>query len=409
MRKIFNSIDIGTYEIKIATIEYYNGKYNVLAKTSVPSQGLDAGTIINQNQVASQLKKAIKNIESKLGTKIDKSLAIVPSDNINITIATSKINLAEDKPITGEIIFSCLQKMLKGNVEQGMEVVNVFPIEYNLDNKKVNIPIGEVGTFLEVKGILVTVPRENISKTVSIIESLGIEVIDIALSSFSNYYAIKNKELDSKVTSVIDIGEEKTIVSVFNKGIIIKENILPIGTKKIEESILFNYKLDDKNIKNIKENFATANRKYSDSEDIYIVKDRNNLDIKINQYAISEIVEKNIVDILKKAKNEINNLTNREIGYIIITGGITNLLGFNALVEDLFIKNAGIINIGTIGMRNNKYSAVYGSVKYFVDKLKLREKEFNMFKDENIDEMLATRKKIGSNNVLGRIFDKFFD
>ena len=39
MRKIFNSIDIGSYEIKIVTVECYNNKYNNLASASVPTLG----------------------------------------------------------------------------------------------------------------------------------------------------------------------------------------------------------------------------------------------------------------------------------------------------------------------------------------------------------------------------------
>ena len=409
MRKIFNSIDIGSYEIKIVTVEYYNNKYNILASASVPTLGVKEGLILEPNQVAQQLKKAVKQIENKLGTKVDKTIAIIPSNNLSLTIASSKINLPSEKLIDGEIIFSSLQKTLKGNIELGMEVVNVFPIEYKIDNKKVVNPIEKTGKEFEVKGLIAMVPKQNIYSVVSVIESLGIEVMDILISAFGNYSSIKNKEMDSRVVGVIDIGDEKTIISIFNKGIIIKENILPFGTKQITSAISFNYKVDEKDSNKIKNEFAVANRKYADGEEIYTIKDRNNLNININQYALAEIIEKEIVNILKNAKNEIKNLTNREIGYIMITGGITNLLGFNALVEDLFIRNAGVVNLGVVGIRDNKYSAAYGAVKYFVNKLELREKEYTMFDEEKINEMLATRKKVGSSNVLGRIFEKFFD
>ena len=33
MRKIFNSIDIGTDEVKLVTAEFYNGQYNILCAT----------------------------------------------------------------------------------------------------------------------------------------------------------------------------------------------------------------------------------------------------------------------------------------------------------------------------------------------------------------------------------------
>ena len=38
MRKIFNSIDIGTDEVKLVTAELYNGKYNILCSTSVKTR-----------------------------------------------------------------------------------------------------------------------------------------------------------------------------------------------------------------------------------------------------------------------------------------------------------------------------------------------------------------------------------
>ena len=112
---------------------------------------------------------------------------------------------------------------------------------------------------------------------------------------------------------------------------------------------------------------------------------------------------------LKNVKNELNNLTNKEIGYIIITGGITSMLGFSAIVEDLFLKNSAVMNLGIIGIRNNKYSNAYGTIKYFVEKLELREKEYTMFSEEKIEEMMATRKKVGASSVIGKIFDRIFD
>ena len=47
MRKIFNSIDIGTDTIKLVTAELYNGKYNILCTTSVKTSGVRQGLIVN--------------------------------------------------------------------------------------------------------------------------------------------------------------------------------------------------------------------------------------------------------------------------------------------------------------------------------------------------------------------------
>ena len=130
MRKIFTSIDIGTDEIKAITVEEYNDKLNVLATACVPSNGVKKGLIVDASLITSAIKKVIKQLESKLGTKIEQVLAIVPSNNIDINITMGEVNVkTSDHIIDGETIFSCLQKSLKNNVGKDMEVVSVMPIE----------------------------------------------------------------------------------------------------------------------------------------------------------------------------------------------------------------------------------------------------------------------------------------
>ena len=409
MRKIFTSIDIGTDSIKIACLEYFNKKYNCLASVVTPSSGVKQGLIINAEKVSNAIKKGIKEIESKLGTKITKVLAIVPSNNVTFDIVESNNNIkTENNIIDGDTIFNCLQKSLKNNVKPDMEVVSIMPIEYKLDNGKiVKNPLNMQSKTLSVKAVASSVPKKNVYSVVGIIENLGIEVIDISFSSIGCYYSMKTKDLDNKVVALIDIGSEVTKLSVFNKGIMIKEKILLMGGNNIDSDISFNYKTDLKVSKQIKETFAVANRKYADSDEVYSCIDRNGQKQEINQYSLSEIIEARCVEMLKNAKNELNNLTNREIGYIIISGGITSMLGFDAIVEELFVRTSTVINIGVVGLRNNKYAASYGTIKYFNEKLNLRDKEYTMLNEEQVEEMLSTRKKVSSLGVLSKIFKIF--
>ena len=85
------------------------------------------------------------------------------------------------------------------------------------------------------------------------------------------------------------------------------------------------------------------------------------------------------------------------------------MLGFNAIISELFTKNVSVLTTGTIGIRDNKYVTCFGAIKYFVDKLNLREKEYSMFSTEKIEEMIVNGKKMGNSSVLGKIFDRIFD
>lgn len=411
MRKIYTSIDIGTDEIKAITIEEYNDKFNVLATAYVKTKGVKKGLIVDATLISNSLKKVIKQLESKLGTKVEQVLAIVPSNNLDINIGMGEASITtENNLIDGESIFNCLQKSLKGKVPKNMEVVSIMPIEYKIDNlKKVKNPLGLEGKTLASKSVIVSVPQKNVYSVVGILENLGIEVVDVTISSVADYYAIKDKELDKEVISLVNIGKEKTVISVFNKGILIKEKIISSGGDELDEVIGFNFKTDDEASKKIKEDYGVSNRKFADSDEDYQITNRLGQKTTINQYVLSEIIEYKLVEILKNIKNEINNLTNREISYIIVTGAITSMLGFGALVEDIYGRKGQLLTTNIIGIRDNKYSSSYGAIKYFINKLELREKEYTMFIDEKVDEMLRARKKMGTGSALGKIFGKIFE
>ena len=109
---------------------------------------------------------------------------------------------------------------------------------------------------------------------------------------------------------------------------------------------------------------------------------------------------------LEIAKKGLNDLTKKEISYIIITGGIVNMPGFDILSKEILGNNiiSGPINI--IGARDISYSQSLGMIRYFIDKLSIRGKEYTMFDDDKQLELVENRK----NNVTSNtgVFGKFF-
>jgi len=113
-----------------------------------------------------------------------------------------------------------------------------------------------------------------------------------------------------------------------------------------------------------------------------------------------------IREILENAKKEIMVLTNRQIDYIIVTGGVSNMTHFEYVVSDVFGKVATVGNINLIGIRNNKYSTAIGNVVYFISKLKLKGKDYSMFNQSDVEQLSLTRK---SATMVGKVFSFFFN
>jgi cell division protein FtsA len=130
----------------------------------------------------------------------------------------------------------------------------------------------------------------------------------------------------------------------------------------------------------------------------------------VSQVEVSRVVQSRVDEILKLAKNEIKNLTKREIRYIIVTGGLSELSGFQYMVDNVFELKAKVCNIDIMGIRHNKYSSALGVVKYFDDKLALRGKSLSMVSESDKNNLISTGKKVVTNdNIVNKVFGHFFD
>ena len=410
MRNIYTGIDIGSDSIKVVTGEYVNEKFNVLASCTTPSNGVRRGMIVDHGLAVESLKNAIKDVENILGMTIKKAIVTVPSYERNLNVVESKIPVLGEV-VTGYDVSKSLEETITGKLKEDEEVVSVIPIMFTVDDTMhlVN-PNGSKASELSVKALLATAPKKQIFDVLKVVNDAKIEVIDITFGCIGDYYESRDTETDSQMGAIINIGNDKTEVSVFNKGILIKNSIINLGSKNVDKDISYVYESDITTSRELKEHFACASRRYADEkETVNIITGEGNT-VTINQVNISEVVEARLEELLNLAKKEINNLTNREISYIIVTGGITEMTGFNSVVENTLGLNGRVHNATTPGIRDNKYTSATGICKYFHDKMSLREREVSFVDDEDINQMMINKKsmiELTDNTIISRIYGYF--
>ena len=411
MGNIYAGIDLGTDSIKIVVASYNDDKYYVLASSCSPSFGISHGFITDTKLAVSSVKNCLKKINDMLGIKITKVIACIPPDNCKMDIVLGSCNIVDYQEITGVDVKNVLMDAIKGQDLNNDELVTAMPINFTIDDKNVvSDPKGMKGTTLETKLVISTVPKEPLYRILQVLKLSGLDTVDICFTSVGDYFSIKNKKNSELVGAIVNIGEDFTNVSIFNRGIQIKNSVLQVGSNNVDKDISYVFKCNNIESRKIKENFAVCLTTYADSSDTLKIEQNDGEIREVNQVGVSKIVEARVREILKLVKNEIKNLTNREIRYIIITGGLSELAGFSYLVEQEFGFVAKVCNMPVIGVRHNKYSSCFGAIKYFHEKLALRGTECEMISREDERELTnVSTNQIDNENMISKVFGHFFD
>lgn len=412
MKQVYTSIDIGTDSIKIAVCQLYNNKLNLLAASSIKSKGLKKGLIYNSELVRESIVEAINNVEEMLGFKIKKVITSISSYDSMFTLATSTLNIEKQIEVTGKDISRVILNAIKSVDLKGQELVNVIPIDFSIDNDSLIIdPKGMVGNVLSTRVIIATAPKKNVYSVVNLLESIGLEVVDISIGGVGDINIFKNNSTQNNISAIINLGYETTNISIYNKNIIMKNSVIDYGSKNIDSDIAYIYKLDINDAIKLKEKFSFAHKKYASRHDYFELKNKYDEKIKVNQYELSEVVMSRLEEILSLARKEINLLTKHEVNYIIVTGGISSMDNFDICCTETLGANSNVGNIRVLGIRNNKFSVAVGNIINFINQLKLKDIDYTMV-DEDIDEISKNKNNIMNvinETMLGKVFGYFFN
>lgn len=407
MKKIYTAIDIGSDTIKFVVGEYFKNKLNILATYEQKAKGIRKGLIVDPNLAINSIKDGIKEINNNLGIDIKKVIVGVPSYNAKFMIVTSEIEITGDA-ITTDDVNNLIKASVYSKVEQDYELITVLPLTFLIDGEKETKVVGKTGNKLEIKGIMISAPKKNVYSVLSVMEGAGLEVVDITVSALGDYYEVRNDNLDKNIGAIINLGHETTNVSVFSRGKLMNTETIQLGGINVDKDLAYMFNINVFDAREIKEKFASSHKRFIALNDVYEVKNTAGEVIKLNQIEVTEIVMDRLAELLRLAQKQILLLTKQNISYIVITGGLTEIRAFKNLVYEILGKDVIIYTEDTLGARNNKYITSIGMIKYFIDKMEVRGKEYSMI-DEQDEELLINPNNKNSKGKasITKIFGNF--
>ena len=413
MRKIVAGLDVGSNSIKLVVGEVYKNKVNTLACVDLVSRGIKNGYIVNPENATEVFEEAFSKAGTMLGLPIKKVVVSLPSFNLDSFMVQASITVSgPEHVITKKDIKKVLDASIYDKISPNMLKVYLTPIYYILnDVDKVSNPVGMTAEKLTVKAVLGVIPKKSVKPVVECIKRIGVEVSDITVGPMADYSYLRTRETDEKIGAVINIGAANTTVSIFNKGVLTASEVLEIGGYDFDKDICYMYKIGREDALGLKRNLCLANIENAQASEMVIIKNKNENEVRINQYDISDICMERLTEILNLCKKQINLLTKKKISYIIVTGGVTEFTDFSITLNSVFEQEAEIGQVTEIGVRNNKFITAFGLIRYEYNEMKINNTEYSIYSLEEQEEFSGLHRKVNitDNSVLGKLFGYFFD
>ena len=259
MRKIIASLDIGTSTIKLIIGEFIKNKLNILCTSEVPSKGMKKGLIYRRDELIPVLKETFHKAEEMLGIPVKEVVLSIPAYYTEARMSEGSSTItSEDHVITHQDLIRAMHAASYNQIGEDEELISILPTTYKVDNDIVKNPINMIGKKLSLKAVLITAPKSSVIDFLKVLDTIGIKVIDVVTSSLGDYASNRFKESGSKFGAIINIGEETTTVSIFNKGILTRAEVIELGGANIDNDIAYIYKITKKDARELKESVGIA-------------------------------------------------------------------------------------------------------------------------------------------------------
>ena len=334
--RIIAGIELGSSKVatliaQVATDPVtFESSINIVGVSSVPSQGVKKGQIVDIEETVEAAISSIEAAERMAGYNLDSAYvslggAHIASQNSHGVVAVSD----PDGEITGDDVERVIEGASAVSLPSSREVIHVVPREFIVDGEAgVKDAVGMSGVRLEVDTHIITVSSAAMKNLRKAVNEMGIEIEGLVFSGLASAEAVLSSTERELGVVTVDIGGGTTSVAAFIDGEITYSGVIPIGAKNVTNDLAIGLRVSLESSEKIKVFLSDAAKKGKKGKEESDVLDLESLGIP----EVKNVSKRTLVDgIIRPRLNEIFTmvrleldkvgLTNRVPSGVVVTGG----------------------------------------------------------------------------------------
>ena len=329
---IIVGIDIGTSKVNavVGEVNSFN-QVEIIATSECKCFGMKKSKIIDEEEIASAITKAIEEAEESANIKIHSAYVTIPGKYITI-VQNSIVKEAKDKyaGISTRDVTSAIMQVKDIDIPEDKILIDIITNEFSLDTGRIiDDPVGSLSSNFTVKGQVILADKEYIKQLTSVFKKANIEIDGIVPNVLAERGLILDKNELKDNVMILDIGAGNTDIGVFEGETFVYNNTIPLGGDNITSDIAYVFNISEDEADRLKRQYGLALKSFID----------NDTDIILNTYKGEErtktIKSSELIEVIEARVEEIFSLVNKaisnegiksNINNVVLTGqGITNI------------------------------------------------------------------------------------
>ena len=239
-KKIIAVIDLGTSNLKCAIFSFSkDGLPKLIGFSKKKTKGIHNSIIVNINDAIDSVRSCLVEVEKESQISLNKINVLIDPTEIITTRLTKSKKINGSKIEKNDATF--LLKEAKKQVEQNntrLSNIHIFNYKYVVDNKFFKgLPFNIYADQFSQENVFLSVPK-NILKNISeVFHSCDIEIDKFISCSYALGICCFNQDQIDYGCGIIDMGYEKTSLSIFKDSSLVHASSFPIGSNHITKDI----------------------------------------------------------------------------------------------------------------------------------------------------------------------------
>ena len=237
-RELAAAIDIGTYRTRAIMGRFTSdNKLDVLAFGEVPTQGVRNGVVVNIDEAAESIRRAVSVLERATNLKVKKLYAGLSGQKIG-NRPYSCYRMTEGNEVTQAIVRGLSDEAKRHSVVPGEKVYHLVPTEYVVDGEReINKPVGIAGRRIDATFNIV-LASENYEMNLSrAITKAGYELASVFVNPYVQGTACLSQDEKEAGVVLLDLGAGTTGISLYYENKLRLALELPFGGNVISNDI----------------------------------------------------------------------------------------------------------------------------------------------------------------------------